>query len=930
MIHLFPQYLLRTSLALLLLWIGLSSTATAQSLVQRLRAEPVQELAQSARQSGNAVRGAILFTRPQLNCTRCHTLGESLLVGPDLKTLGIEATDTYLIEALLDPSKVIKKGFESVRVETTAGKTYTGRIVAESPSRIELQLATDELPRVSLPRTEIDEIAPSSLSAMPDNLIDQLESRDQFLDLARYLMELAATEPQPAHSTTPRGGQTVSPELWGIALLKDFNCQACHADDDGAGAHLTAKQAPDLARTTGMLNPEFLLRFLADPVTTRPGTTMPDLLSGLSPDEREVAAQELAHYLVSISQQRYSDPVAVPEAIDRGRELFHTVGCVACHSPRDDQGRELLSETSVPLGAINAKYSLGGLAAFLENPLEFRPSGRMPHLQLSHWEAIELASYLKGASSHPTQAPSWEPDPKLVSLGQARFDQLGCRQCHAIDAARPAPTSLPLSRVHVDRGCLSEQSGRWPEFHLSAAQRLAIKAALQRPAIVLTDSEQVAVTLTALRCLACHERNELGGVPSDRDRFFQTTNPNLGPQGRIPPPLTGVGAKLNSAWLRQVLVSGRPIRPYVLTRMPQFGKDNVVKLVDSFRRTDQRLPLADVVPEPDANMREIGAELAGSQGLNCIVCHTFQSQQAANMPAVDLTEMAERLQKSWFYQYMCAPQSFSPNTIMPSYWPGGHALRTDILDGERDLQIEALWQYLEEGREARAPRGLVAEPIELLATTDEAVMLRRSYPDIGKRGIGVGYPLQVNLAFDAEQLRLAMLWKGKFADPAGVWRSQGHGNVRPLGKDLIRFAPGPDLDDADNPWTVDEGRPPNHQFLGYQLDEKRRPRLRYRFADVDVVDALVDEVDSSTGEPFLRRTVTLSSTVESDRMVFRAATGAAIVENSPGEFVVDDHLRIHVGGPHVGMIDSRLDMKRLVIYLNVGPGTTVLNLEYRW
>ena len=59
-------------------------------------------------------------------------------------------------------------------------------------------------------------------------------------------------------------------------------------------------------------------------------------------------------------------------------------------------------------------------------------------------------------------------------------------------------------------------------------------------------------------------------------------------------------------------------------------------------------------------------------------------------------------------------------------------------------------------------------------------MLRRSYPGIGKRGIGVGYPGGVNLAFDAEQMRLAMIWKGKFLDPGGVWTGQGHGTARPM------------------------------------------------------------------------------------------------------------------------------------------------------
>ena len=157
------------------------------------------------------------------------------------------------------------------------------------------------------------------------------------------------------------------------------------------------------------------------------------------------------------------------------------------------------------------------------------------------------------------------------------------------------------------------------------------------------------------------------------------------------------------------------------------------------------------------------------------------------MPGVDLTEMAERLHKEWFFQYMRSPQAISPNTVMPSFWPGGKAIRKEILDGDTDQQIGAVWEYLQDGRQARVPRGLRREPIELLASEGHAAMLRRSYQGIGKRGIGVGYPGGVNLAFDAEQLRLAMIWKGKFADPAGVWRSQGHGTVRPLGSELIRF-----------------------------------------------------------------------------------------------------------------------------------------------
>ena len=58
---------------------------------------------------------------------------------------------------------------------------------------------------------------------------------------------------------------------------------------------------------------------------------------------------------------------------------------------------------------------------------------------------------------------------------------------------------------------------------------------------------------------------------------------------------------------------------------------------------------------------------------------------------------------------------------MPSFWPGGKAIRTEILEGDTDLQIETLWHYLQDGRQARQPRGLDIQPIELVAS-DEAVM----------------------------------------------------------------------------------------------------------------------------------------------------------------------------------------------------------------
>ncbi len=298
------------------------------------------------------------------------------------------------------------------------------------------------------------------------------------------------------------------------------------------------------------------------------------------------------------------------------------------------------------------------------------------------------------------------------------------------------------------------------------------------------------------------------------------------------------------------------------------------------------------------------------------------------MPAVDLTEMAERLEKDWFHQYMMFPQKFSPNTVMPSFWPGGVAIRKD-LKGDASTQIEALWQYLIDGRQAGTPRGVVREPLEIVVTNTPR-MLRRKYPDIGKRGIGVGYPGGVNLAFDAEQMRLGLLWKGKFADPGGVWMGQGSGNVRPMGRP-VTLPTGPELDDADQPWLVDDGRPPNHQFQGYELDKERRPTLQYRFDNVDVRDFFRPVVQPGSEEGLLHRELTFTATEDRDQLLFRIGQADKIDDANEGWFRLGPELEVRLVTPQkVERVDWQ-EGQRIQVPLSLAPGQPqTLILEYRF
>ena len=373
------------------------------------------------------------------------------------------------------------------------------------------------------------------------------------------------------------------------------------------------------------------------------------------------------------------------------------------------------------------------------------------------------------------------------------------------------------------------------------------------------------------------------------------------------------------------MVNRRSIRPYMKTRMPQFGEENIAHLFDLLEANDRLSPTSFANFEDQKAMREQGHLLAGNKGLNCVACHTFQYKISDTMPAVDLTEMTERLKKEWFYQYMLSPQSLSPNTVMPSFWPAGIAIRKDI-QGSPKEQIEALWQYLLDGRQARPPSGIVRKPLEIVVT-DQARMLRRSYPGIGKRGVGVGYPGGVNIAFDAEQLRLGSIWSGKFVEAGGVWRGQGSGQVRPLGRP-VEFPKGPELDSSRNPWVVDDGRPPRHQFQGYRLDNRQRPTFLYRFDTVVVEDSFVPLTNETGGTTGLQRTVTMVSENDRDDLRFRIASRPKVNESNK-TYTVADRLKIRVISKHEARVNRDQDQEVIVVPLELAAGQSKsLVIEY--
>ena len=675
------------------------------------------------------------------------------------------------------------------------------------------------------------------------------------------------------------GNHSLTQSQAGDLLISELRCTACHGGVQRGS--LPEKTAPDLAEAGSRISPKYLRRFLASPSSAHPGTTMPDVLASQPEAERDKIAEALTHFLVAQSKTPFA--ADRPEQSDRqqGKTLYHSVGCVACHGPKEsfanappmkpndenDEGEDkqanekgVIKPITVPLGHVAAKYSEKSLSEFLFQPLRARSSGRMPDMKLTPAESLAIAGYLVGVQ--PQKGQALVPQEPLVAKGKKYFQELNCAACHSLPGIAAAPLIVSLRKADLSRGCLSKSSDRSPRFHLQDAQVQAIVASLRVEPTADSDKVVAAKTLTAFHCIACHVRDEFGGVPEVYSPYFAGSEQKLGDDGRIPPPLTLVGAKLQPVWMKKVLFDGESVRHYMATRMPQYGTSNLQRLPSVFARLDVLKSREMKIPSPESRsegereheklLRAVGRELLVDKGLSCIACHNFNGKAAPGTQGIDLLTTYQRLQPGWFNSYLRNPGAFRPRTVMPTAWPNGVATHKTILDGNTDMQIEAIWYYLSLGTSAADPSGIRGESTKL-TVDDQAMTFRGRSRVAGFRGIAVGLPEKLSYAFNAETGALSAIWQGEFI---GVnWSGQGSGDFNPASEPItlaqdVSFV---QLANENAPWpllpvmTKEARTNPNplypknvgYQFRGYYLGELSIPTFMYRTGTIEIEDRSV-------------------------------------------------------------------------------------------
>jgi mono/diheme cytochrome c family protein len=613
----------------------------------------------------------------------------------------------------------------------------------------------------------------------------------------------------------------------GYLLLGELNCTACHAPPKSWAERLAAKPGPNLAGVGSRLDADTLWLMIRSPQHRKKGTQMPGLFAGEEGDAEKVEA--LTEYLGSLKQEVKKMPVG---DIARGKDLYHKVGCVACHEPATDYRPAKVAADaeiekpglgSVPIALADA-YEVNALAHFLQDPLSHRPSGRMPDMRLSAREAADIAAYLHigRVPELATERAALKIPAQGVNQGREVFAQMNCAACHTLPASGEAPSGVVAAKaakalisLNATAGCLAEtQPSGIPRYDLSDLQKRAIQLALaaiqNQDAPDLMPTQMVDWQMTRLNCYSCHDRNGKGGPEDGRAQYFTSNDgsaESLGELAHLPPNLDNVGRKLTASWLRKVLYGkGGSVRPYMDTRMPNFGRAQTEMFVGLLPKADKReTPVEiDVSGLGKHHRAETGRQLMGSTGLACIACHGLKDRKSLGPPVIHLSHTVERLQPEYFKELLLNPQATQQGTMMPPMFMGRK---------KANQEIESLWTYLKELDGQPLPEGLLStEDFELKPEKEKRPIIFRSFIEgAGTHAIAVGFPQGVHATFDAAQVRFTQVWRGRFLDAMSNWQSREMLPIKPLGTDLKELPPATG----------------ERVFSGYRLDKTGMPTFLY-------------------------------------------------------------------------------------------------------
>jgi hypothetical protein len=160
---------------------------------------------------------------------------------------------------------------------------------------------------------------------------------------------------------------------------------------------------------------------------------------------------------------------------------------------------------------------------------------------------------------------------------------------------------------------------------------------------------------------------------------------------------------------------------------------------------------------------------------------------------------------------------------------GSHRFRAEYVQNKANKGLaigwrpssKKKWNWLTE-QVAQSPA--LQEPILIEASNGRAAIHRNFILGTSPRAIGVGFPGGVNLAYSADDLGPALIWKGPFIDGAKKWLERGTADSPPAGEKVIK------LSDA-------RSLPSQARFRGYKLDAQGNPTFSVQIGKQYLLDS---------------------------------------------------------------------------------------------
>ncbi len=269
---------------------------------------------------------------------------------------------------------------------------------------------------------------------------------------------------------------------------------------------------------------------------------------------------------------------------------------------------------------------------------------------------------------------------------------------------------------------------------------------------------------------------------------------------------------------------------------------------------------------------------------------------------------------------------------------GEHSLEVRYFQGGGEAELYVAWagpgfsetrlsDWVHPSRgDGANPEGNNAPGIVLAPEGDRPVIYRNFLEGSSPRGIAVGYPGGFNVCFDADQMNLAMLWRGAFIDAHKHWTDRGGGNQSPLGYAVIQPVPtGVGIAVLEDPvktaWPERKRHAEGLNFHGYTLDQQGRPTFSYSQGDMKIEESYTPSGTDADPKARIVRTLKLSGTANPNTFL-RAAVGEIKSEN--GTFALGNSLILQIEGAA-----AQIRGNELLIPLGGSAGKEI-RISYQW